>query len=155
MSVLCLRVADAGTGAFVRRVCSAPLRVLRCQFCARPGDTLRSVALEFDTDWLQLWGANVAVADPDALAAAAAGDADPAAAAAGAAAGYLNLGPVYRVSAPQPAPLLAAAFEVPLRTLLQMNPDLIPIQAAGRAVPAGADVCLVPAVCSGGAPVAA
>ena len=152
--VLCLRVADAATGVFARRVCTAALRVLRCQFCARPGDTLRSIALEFETDWLQLWGANVGVADPDALTPAATGPADPAVAAAGPAAGYLNLGPVYVAPAEQPAPLLAAAFEVPLGALLQMNPDLQPLYAVGRPIPLGAEVCLVPTVCSAGAPLA-
>ncbi len=139
MHVLCLRLADARTGAFARRVCSAPLRVRRCQFCARAGDTLRSLALEFDTDWLQLWGANVGVADPDALAPAAAGPADPAAEAA-AAAGLLHLGPVYRATADTAAAVLAATFEVPLRALLTANPDLMPLFAAGRPVPAGAEV---------------
>jgi hypothetical protein len=150
VQTLCLVLADAGTGAFARRVCSAPVRVRRCQFCVRPGDTLKGVAQELDTDWLQLWSANVAVSDPDALAppqtAAAAAGPQP----------YLNLGPVYRLSADQPLALLAATFETPYQTLLEMNPDLQALLGRGAAavVPAGAEVCLVPMVCAGGPPIA-
>ena len=34
------------------------LHVSKCRYCAQPGETMQSLADSFQTDWLQLWGAN-------------------------------------------------------------------------------------------------
>ena len=59
---ICLLLTVPGVPSRPRRVCSAGLRVRKCEACTRPGDTLGTLAGEFGTDWLQLWGANTQVA---------------------------------------------------------------------------------------------
>ena len=34
------------------------VHVSKCRYCAQPGETMQSLAESFQTDWLQLWGAN-------------------------------------------------------------------------------------------------
>ena len=42
-------------------------QVAKCQTCVKAGDTLLSLAQDYKTDWLQLWGANVNVGNPNKL----------------------------------------------------------------------------------------
>jgi len=42
----------------------AKFEVLKCQVCVQQGDTLLSIARHYQTDWLQLWGANVHISNP-------------------------------------------------------------------------------------------
>ena len=94
-----------------------------------PGDTLQSIAKEFRTDWLQLWGANVHVENPTNLA------------------GYGNvtLGPTYVVSkSAEAVQLVAGTFGMSLPDLAELNPDLV---GGHTHLPKDTKVCLVPPVC--------
>ena len=140
---VCLLLADAAVPMLPRRVCSAGLRVRKCEACTQDGDTLGGLAREFGTDWLQLWGANAQVSDPGQLNSTAVP--------------FVRLGPLYRTAAAaaEDAGVIAATFGVPAAALVAMNPDLqLAPGADGRAaaVPPDTLVCLVPSlVCAGAA----
>ncbi len=40
------------------------VEVLRCAYCLQRGESLQSLALELGTSWLQLWGANPHLTNP-------------------------------------------------------------------------------------------
>jgi hypothetical protein len=124
---VCLRLQDAAVAAGAAARC-VDWAVAACQVCPRGGDTLASIARAYDSDWLQLWGANPGISNPGGLALPS----------------VLALGPVYRNAVAQPAALLAKLFAMELPTLLAINPTLRP----DALVPAGAAVCIMSAVCT-------
>ena len=123
----CLRLRDRTVAAGSTLRCVG-WQVAMCQVCATGGDTLASIARAYGTDWLQLWGANSALTNPNGLALPY----------------VLTLGPVYVNPVQQSAALLAKLFAMDLASLLAVNPTLDP---AGL-VPAGAAVCIMSTVCT-------
>ena len=110
--------------------------VLKCQVCVKYGDTLVSMAREYKTDWLQLWGANVGISNPHLLV-------DPGQQMS------LTLGPTHEVDAAVKLELLAKRFRMTPEHLLTLNPDLAhKLSGAQDVVPAGEKVCLIPDICS-------
>jgi len=43
------------------------VKVQKCMYCAREGDSMASIAAQFDTDWLHLYTTNPLVTNPDEL----------------------------------------------------------------------------------------
>lgn len=125
----CLRVGDAAihTNSFL--ACS-DLMVKKCEVCTEAGDTLHSVALDYQTDWLQLWGANPLVAAPNMLGQYS----------------VLNLGPTFTTNRDESASVLSSRFSMTVDGLMSVNPDL----RGKTMLESGTDVCIVPRICEGG-----
>jgi len=111
------------------RVCSTVL-VTKCKVCTLPGDTLESIAKEYRTDWLQLWGANVLVDNPRNLADY----------------GNVTIGPTYVTSKEtELSNIVAGVFGMTMEGFLDVNPDLRGVETLSRGTP----VCVLPPVCKG------
>ena len=103
----CLIVTDQHVAEGSLRMCTM-IEVQKCEVCGLPSDTLHSIALEYKTDWLQLWGANYGVENPNRLT------------------DYLKLklGPMYTLNKGERADTLAARFSMTTEGLMEVNPDL-------------------------------
>ena len=122
----CLIITDRHVAAGSHRQCTSIL-VQKCQVCGLPSETLHSISMEYKTDWLQLWGANYNISNPNKLE------------------DYrtLRLGPLYSTSKEEKISAIASRFSMTPATLIEVNPDL-----KGKAtVEAGTKVCLVPVIC--------
>lgn len=110
------------------------VEVVRCKYCTQPGETLLNIAVDYNTDWLQLWGANVDVKNPDHL--------------------YdyqlLNVGPVYHVRAGDSLDALAARFHTTPDEILSVNPDVDGIDGNGgdHELDVGQALCIMPGICT-------
>jgi len=116
-----------------QRVTCSKVTVAKCKVCTKPGDTLESIAKDYRTDWLQLWGANVMVENPRNLAGY----------------GMVTLGPTYVVSKEtEQAQIVAGTYGMSLSHMAEVNPDLA---AKGvTLLPKDTAVCVIPPVCKGG-----
>lgn len=104
-------------------------KVGKCKYCAKPGETLASIAGDYGTDWLQLYGANTQIEDPDDLSA----HHHP-----------LNLGPTYRVVKGDSLSSLATRFGTSVGSIQALNPDL-----SGDELVAGkTQICVQPQICA-------
>ena len=133
---VCLCIAAAPSHADYKPMSTvveevARLHVNKCEACTRPGDTLDTLAREFRTDWLQLWGANGQIPNPQLINTTTVP--------------FVRLGPLYRAAAGDRAAILAATYMVTPAALVDMNPDLDLTKPEGL-VPDGAQVCLLPAL---------
>lgn len=110
------------------------IEVVRCKYCTQPGETLLNIAVDYNTDWLQLWGANVDVKNPDHL--------------------YdfqlLNIGPVYHVREGDSLDALAARFHTTPDEILSVNPDVAAIHGDGsdHDLSVGQALCIMPGICT-------
>jgi len=122
----CLLIADAGVSEGSRRMCTS-IEVLKCEVCGLPSDTLHSIGVEYKTDWLQLWGANYLVENPNMLV------------------DYvkLKLGPMYTLNKDEQTETLAKRFSMLTPSLLEVNPDLM----GNSTLVSGTHVCLMPRIC--------
>mmetsp|Transcript_40010 Transcript_40010/g.107069 ORF Transcript_40010/g.107069 Transcript_40010/m.107069 type:complete len:302 (+) Transcript_40010:265-1170(+) len=105
------------------------LIVDKCRYCAKEGDTLVTIAQAFSSDWLQLFGANGGISDPNTLA-------------------YLqliNLGAMYQARAGDTLALLAARFLTTVEALALSNPDMQ--ISANDELGAGTQICVLPGIC--------
>ena len=50
-----------------RSVRCITVKVQKCVYCSRAGDTLASIAAQYDTDWLHLYTTNPLITNPDSL----------------------------------------------------------------------------------------
>jgi len=112
------------------------LVVERCRYCTMPGDTLHSVAAQFDTDWLQLWSANFMGGSGGTH------EMNPNVVAEGT---QLRLGPVFRVRVGEDMHHLAQEFQTSVESLRRANRDL-PEDA--MMVPAQQELCVLPGICT-------
>jgi len=62
---VCFSAADVYGLAHVIKCIT--VKVQKCMYCAREGDTIASIASQYDTDWLHLYTTNPLVTNPDAL----------------------------------------------------------------------------------------
>uniref|UniRef100_A0A7S3DBV9 LysM domain-containing protein n=1 Tax=Palpitomonas bilix TaxID=652834 RepID=A0A7S3DBV9_9EUKA len=116
--------------------------VLRCEVCVKSGDTFRSLATTYDTEWMQLWGANHWVTkNPNALAVGQS----------------LYLGTIYTVRPNEDIDMLATRFNLPNKfALLAVNPDLNAAYYEDTLMNTtyhsqlfrGQKICVVPPICS-------
>jgi len=115
----------------------ARFQVLKCQVCVKHDETLLSIARDYKTDWLQLWGANVHVANPNRLVPKQ-GEQD-----------VITLGPTHVIDKPIKLGLLAKRFRMSPGKVLELNPDLAAvISSADDMVEVDSHVCLMPDICS-------
>jgi len=129
---LLLRDQTLSAGAGEQRVCTR-FRVNKCEVCTRHGDTLLSIASDFATDWLQLWGANPDIANPYDLHEVVEEQDN-----------RLVLGPLATLPLDEAAVAVASRFRMSHKTLQLLNPEL-PADAA--VIPAGVHVCIIPNIC--------
>lgn len=122
----CLIITDKHLDAGHFRKCTT-IHVQKCRVCGLPSDTLHSISMEYKTDWLQLWGANYNVPNPNDLTMYSA----------------LKLGPLYTTNKEEKISALASRFSMTPATLVEVNPDL----QGNSTVGSGTQVCLVPVIC--------
>ena len=124
----CLLVTDASINSNAQKKCTQ-LMVKKCQVCTEIGDTLHSVAMDYRTDWLQLWGANPMVSAPNRLEQYS----------------MLNLGPIFTTNRDESMSILAARFSMTQEDLAAVNPDL----RQSKYINSSTDVCIIPRICDG------
>lgn len=111
--------------------------VLKCTVCVNHGDTLQSLARAYKTDWLQLWGANVHVSNPNRLVPNP-GDQE-----------VITLGPTHVIDSVVKLSLLAKRFRMTPAKVLDLNPDLASnMTLTDDMVAVDTHVCLMPDICS-------
>lgn len=122
----CLLITERHVNEGSYRRCTS-IEVQKCEVCGLPSDSLHSISLDYKTDWLQLWGANYLIENPNMLQ------------------NYvkLKLGPMYTLNKNESTALLAARFSMTSAGLLEINPDL----RGQQMLEAGTQVCLVPRIC--------
>ena len=122
----CLWISEAviDEGRYLR---CTNITVQKCEVCGRPSDTLHSISMEYGTDWLQLWGANHDIENPNSL-----NDYVP-----------LKLGPMYTLNKRQDLETLASRFSMTSSDLRRVNPDL----HGQNDLAADTTVCLIPRIC--------
>ena len=96
----------------VSTVCHS-IKVVKCRMCAGPGDTIGSIAMRYSTDWLQLWGSNFNITEPDSLQQGQ----------------LMTLGPLYRTRFGDTLSSVAQLFATSASSILALNPD-VPVQEA-------------------------
>ena len=122
----CLLLADRHISEGTKRMCTT-IHVKKCEVCGLPSDTLNSIALEYKTDWLQLWGANHNVTNPNNLQ------------------NYLKLqlGPLHTLNKDEKVETLASRFSMTRAGLEEINPDL----KGKNLIEKDTQVCLIPRIC--------
>ena len=122
----CLLLTDRHVAEGMQRMCTS-VHVLKCEVCGLPSDTLNSIALEYKTDWLQLWGANHNVTNPNKLQ------------------NYLKLqlGPLHTLNKDEKVETLASRFSMTRAGLEEINPDL----KGKNLIEKDTQVCLIPRIC--------
>lgn len=103
-------------------------RMALCRACAEGGETLAGVAQRwYGLDWLQLWGANPEVLNPERVGANQ----------------ELRLGPLYAVKPGDTLARLARRFKLSLSSLRRFNPQV----GSGELLYEGQLLCVPPTVC--------
>jgi hypothetical protein len=123
----CLIITDDKIAEGSHRKCTT-IEVLKCQVCGLPSDTLQSISNEYKTDWLQMWGANHEVENPNSLINFI----------------QLKLGPMYKLNADEKTSMLASRFSMTSVGLMEVNPDL----QGQDLIKSGTYVCLMPSICA-------
>mmetsp|Transcript_30726 Transcript_30726/g.48159 ORF Transcript_30726/g.48159 Transcript_30726/m.48159 type:complete len:435 (+) Transcript_30726:111-1415(+) len=103
------------------------IKVQKCQYCSQAGDSLNSLAAEFDTDWLHLYTTNPTIKNPDTLVP-----------------GHrVNTGVLYEVRKGDYLEYLSQKFFTSVDKIYSVNPDL---KEEGVLLE-GDEICIVPPVC--------
>ena len=123
----CLIITDDKITEGSHRKCTT-IEVLKCQVCGLPSDTLQSISNEYKTDWLQMWGANHLVENPNSLTDFI----------------KLKLGPMYKLNADEKTSMLASRFSMTSGGLVEVNPDL----EGKDVIKSGTYVCIMPSICA-------
>ncbi len=122
----CFSIASALLPArAVATVCHS-ITVMKCRMCVGPGDTIGSIAARYSTDWLQLWGSNFNITEPDALQQGQ----------------LITLGPLYRTRFGDTLSSVAQLFSTTKSSILELNPDV----AAREEVAVDTMLCVQPLV---------
>jgi len=103
---VCMKASDANV--YARETLCYLIKVRKCQYCLQPGQTMRSVAQDFDLDFLELYLANPSLTRPDHL--------PPYT--------VLTTGALYDVREGDYLELLEEKFLVSRNALLSANPDI-------------------------------
>jgi len=144
VTTTCLRLHEQKFPTLRSKMRCVRFEVTKCQVCVQNGDTLVSLARDYKTDWLQLWGANPHIANPNRLAEPGEQEA-------------ITLGPTHVIDEPVKLSLLAKRFRTTGNKVLELNPDLAAhfdahldpkVLAADLMVPASTHVCLMPEICT-------
>jgi len=104
--------------------------VAKCKYCLGVGETIMHAAARYQTDWLQLWGANTQIRNPDHIPAYT----------------MLTLGPTYTVQRGDTLQGITTRFGTTIGAILEANPDIAIVDNAG-VIDAGNQLCLMPWVC--------
>lgn len=118
-------VVSSGTGTELERC--VVLVVGRCKYCIAGGESMMSIADRFKTDWLQIWGSNVHISNPDGLHAGQ----------------LINLGALLDVQYGEKLSTLAELYDTSVESLKALNPDI----PANVGVVESPDICVAPGVC--------
>eukprot|EP00960_Hanusia_phi_P050634 760334-Hanusia_phi.AAC.5 len=133
---LCFEASDylnGMNGGGSSRVCFET-RIPKCLYMVRSGDTLKSIAANFSTSWLQLWALNKQISKPEGYGFEG-----------GITAGQiLNVGQLVLINPGDTLEKLAAKFGTTMRLILDMNKDITPLQP----LVVGQYVCVIPSSCA-------
>lgn len=135
-----------GQEGFTYRICMVPfgvsneyaplclfVEVMRCQFCAKEGDSMQTMAREWHTTWTELWSGNHLLVNPDLLIREQ----------------VYAVGPVYSITEEEDLERVAFRYGVATADLLWWNPDLADsaAQAQQYALQERQAVCVIPQSC--------
>ncbi|EKX31914.1 hypothetical protein GUITHDRAFT_148991 [Guillardia theta CCMP2712] len=104
--------------------------VKKCRYCLSIGETIMGAAARYNSDWLQIWGANPAILTPDSVGAWT----------------ELRLGPTYITRHGDTLDLLASRFGTSSTNILEANPDVPVVNNTGL-LTVGQPICILPRVC--------
>uniref|UniRef100_A0A7S1HLK0 LysM domain-containing protein n=1 Tax=Hemiselmis andersenii TaxID=464988 RepID=A0A7S1HLK0_HEMAN len=102
--------------------------VSKCRYCAQAGESLMAIAESFQTDWLQLWGANAHLHNPHKLSEWQ----------------LINLGALYPAHTGDTLQSLATRFRSDVTASLAVNPDF---ESLDQVLVDGQPVCMLPGIC--------
>jgi LysM repeat protein len=125
---ICVSVGQTGRRLQAIEIHCVVVTVPPCRVCVSATDTLQSLAREYDTDWLQIWGANPDIDNPDNIVEGTS----------------LNLGPIYKVKNHDNLELLAEKFGTSVKNIKSVNFD-IQADDDGQLAP-GQQLCLMPSI---------
>lgn len=129
---ICFHMQDECRTAAVVTRCIA-VDVVKCQRCLVAGESLTSIAKEYQTDFLSLYTFNVAMQTPDSLPE---GE-------------LINLGLRYRVRDQDSLYSLSQRFFLSASAIIAINPDLErDVLGQGEEMQEGDALCLLPPLCS-------
>mmetsp|Transcript_27687 Transcript_27687/g.68444 ORF Transcript_27687/g.68444 Transcript_27687/m.68444 type:complete len:377 (-) Transcript_27687:1-1131(-) len=106
------------------------VNVAKCKYCLSAGETIMHAAARYQTDWLQIWGANTHIRNPDQIRAW----------------DELTLGPTYVVQRGDTLEAISERFGTTTRSLMEANPDIEMHDNIGTIQP-GDRLCVLPWVC--------
>uniref|UniRef100_A0A7S0I0F2 LysM domain-containing protein n=1 Tax=Hanusia phi TaxID=3032 RepID=A0A7S0I0F2_9CRYP len=127
------------------------VKVVRCQYCTQPADTLLNVATKYHTNWLQLWSANSESVYPSDQPSQYPLDLSNLQSAT-----RITLGPTYITKVFDDLPGIASRFQTTVDRLLEVNPDIhakvqAPVDRTGAPILppllVGQEVCVIPPIC--------
>jgi hypothetical protein len=127
---VCIQMQDSCRSVPPLEAC-LNITIVKCQLCLIDGQTLQSVAAEYDTDYLSLYSTNVALSNPDALPMGT----------------LVNLGVLYRVQEEDSLHALQGRFLSSVEHMLSLNPD-IRDDAGAEALVEGDRICIAPPLCA-------
>ena len=128
--MICFNLVDFCRYSSVQSIC-VNISVLKCQVCISSGQTLQSIAADYQTDFLSFYSANVAIQRPFRIPVGA----------------VLNSGILYRVQLGDTLSAIADRFFTTKQSILGMNPDIAYAYSQGDAAMPGDRVCLSLPIC--------
>jgi hypothetical protein len=128
---ICINLVDFCAYTEIQSVC-INITVLKCQVCIASGETIQSVAANFNTDFLSLYTMNVAIQRPHRIPSGT----------------VLNTGVFYKVQLGDTLATLSDKFFTSKQAIFAMNPDIAASQNQDDATVPGDRICLSVPVCS-------
>jgi hypothetical protein len=122
----CFSVSSALQPGRTASVVCHSIKVEKCRICAGPGDTIGLIASRYSTDWLQLWGSNFNISEPDSLQLGQ----------------MMTLGPLYRTRFGDTLSSVARLFSTTESSILALNPDV----SVQKGLDVGTMLCVQPLV---------
>jgi len=120
---------DATTHVAVRATRCFYMHVGKCRYCAQEGDSLKSLAESYFTDWLQLWAANTDMSNPYQFKRNQ----------------LVNIGALYSAKLDETLSALALRFRADVRSLLLANPE---VTAKDDKLRQDQLICILPGTCT-------
>eukprot|EP00291_Cryptomonas_curvata_P024000 CAMPEP_0172163326 /NCGR_PEP_ID=MMETSP1050-20130122/7211_1 /TAXON_ID=233186 /ORGANISM="Cryptomonas curvata, Strain CCAP979/52" /LENGTH=355 /DNA_ID=CAMNT_0012833507 /DNA_START=154 /DNA_END=1221 /DNA_ORIENTATION=- len=129
--IICINLIDFCAYTEVQSVC-VNITVLKCQVCIARGETMQSVAANFNTDFLSLYTMNVAIQRPHRISSGT----------------VLNTGVYYKVQLGDTLATLSSKFFTNEQAIFAMNPDIAASKYQSDSTVPGDRICLSVPVCS-------
>ena len=128
--VICFDLVDFCGYSQVQSMCYN-FSVLKCQVCIRNGETLQSIAADYNTDFLSLYTANVALRRPHRIPVGT----------------VINSGIFYKIQHGDTLSSISGSFFTNREMIFAMNPDVANAFSQGRSLVPADRICISLPVC--------